>query len=403
MKVAFIAPEFLPNWGGVGSHIIELVKQLSKKIEVHVITPIRIVDNTTSYSEEETLRFFDNRIKLHYISKAENTFAYNLKFQYSVWKELPKLNREHRFDIIHSHFPHMSDILLKFGGNVIPAITTIHTTIEGQRNGILASDLDLLEMDVSERYTIFLHRLLTTVEKLYLRKSKNLLTVSHWMKDIIRIHYPFISGDVKVIHNGVDAEFFSPSRQGVFEEFNENGNPIVLFSSRLTAAKGAHYLIQAIPRILEKQDAHFVFVGAGSKEPWVRMLRHLNVRSDHFTFLGYQRYEDLPAIYSRASIYVAPTLYENLPIRILEAMSCGTPVVASNICAIPEAVNNGTNGLLVPPKDFETLASSILALLGDEGYRKKLGTAARKTIEERFTWQRIAMDTIKAYEKAVEA
>ena len=154
-----------------------------------------------------------------------------------------------------------------------------------------------------------------------------------------------------------------------------------------------------IPSILKDcRDAHFVFTGAGPTNMWVMLLNKLGVSKDSYTFLGYVDYKDLPGIYANSDIFLVPSLYENLPIRILEAMSCESSVIASNICAIPEAITHLENGLLVSPGNVKELSESVSTLLSDEALRKKLGTNARKTVIEKFNWSIIVGKMLKVYE-----
>jgi len=294
----------------------------------------------------------------------------------------------------------MPDILLKMIGRMpVPYITTVHTMIEGHKEGIMASNQSFFKMDLSEKCTLLMYPMLRIAENLYLRKSKNLVTVSNWMRKKIRENYSFIS-DLYVLHNGVDVERFSPKSPNNFSLVKDVSDPIVLFSSRLTTAKGVHYLIRAIPRILERnKEVHFVFAGAGPRDVWIDLLRKLRIDKKFYSFLGYVDYKYLPILYAESDIFVVPSLYENLPIRILEAMSCESAVVASDICAIPEAITDHENGLLVPPRNASKLVDAVTMLLEDEELRKKLGRNARQTTVERFCWDVIAMKMLKIYEK----
>ena len=119
-----------------------------------------------------------------------------------------------------------------------------------------------------------------------------------------------------------------------------------------------------------------------------------------FSFLGYfKESQDLAKYYQTCSIYLAPTLYETLGIRILEAMACEAPVVASNICAIPEIIQSDKNGILVSPRSSEDLASAICRLLEDSRLQRKIGLEARKTVETRFSWEVNVMRMFELYKK----
>jgi glycosyltransferase involved in cell wall biosynthesis len=110
-------------------------------------------------------------------------------------------------------------------------------------------------------------------------------------------------------------------------------------------------------------------------------------------------YKLLPSLYAKADVFLAPSLYENLPLRILEAMSCESAVVASNICAIPEAITNGENGMLILPGNVEELAEVTTALLEDEEFRCRISKNARQTMINNFSWEVIADKTVNTYKK----
>lgn len=404
IKLALLAPEFLPNWGGVGTYCVELTRHLADKLDLHVITLTRqIKGSELSYSAQDMLDYFDDKINVHVLTNAKDTFLYNIKFQYKILRTMPKLEKEYGFDLIHSHHAHMSDVLYKLKEVRIPSVTTIHTTIKGQRESINASGLSFDRLAPSEKWQVLLYRPLLLFEKYSLERCNNFITVSNWMRKLLLETYPNISRNITAIYNGIDPNRYSPEKaKEKLEAIEDIENPIVLFSSRLTTAKGAQFLIKAIPRILsDTEEVHFVFVGAGDSDPWVSLLKRYGIGPEYYSFLGYLDYDDLPILYAKASMYLLPTLYENFPFRMIEAMSCGTPVIGSNICAIPEAIENGKNGLLVSPRDEEVIANAVLKLLHDDGYTMRLGENARKTVLEKFAWDNIIKLMIGVYEEII--
>ncbi len=405
IKLALLAPEFLPNWGGVGTYCVEITRHLADKLNLHVITLTRqIKGSEQSFSAQDMLEYFDNKINVHVLTNAKDTFLYNIKFQYKILRTIPKLEKEFGIDLIHSHHAHMSDVLYKLRGVRLPSVTTIHTTIKGQRESIDASGLPFEKLAPSEKWQVLLYRPLLRFERYSLERCQNFITVSHWMRKLLLETYPNISRNITTIYNGIDPNRFSPTKAKENLEAIENINkPVILFSSRLTTAKGAHFLIKAMPKILsEDKDVHFVFIGAGDSDPWVSLLKRYGIGTEYYSFLGYLDYEDLPVLYSKANMYLLPTLYENFPFRMIEAMSCGTPVIGSNICAIPEAIENGKNGILIPPMDEEAIADAVLQLLEDENYTKRLGGNARKTVLKKFAWDNIIKLMIEVYEGVIE-
>jgi glycosyltransferase involved in cell wall biosynthesis len=397
-----LAPEFLPVWGGVGTYVVELVRHLPKDIDVHVVTPIRggFGNEKISTSDYDFSKYFGSNVQVHFVCKANDTFFYNAKFQYACLKHVPKLVKQERIDLIHSHTAHMPDLLLQFKRLNVPTVTTIHTTIRGQRHGTKSSGMSFGNLEFSEKLTYLTFPFLGLAETVYFSKERYYITVSRWMEEQIRKQYPKINpSSISVIHNSVDTELFSPSK-GV----DPSQRKVVLFTGRLLAAKGIGYLVEAIPKVLRKcPSTVFVFIGPGNSTPYQRRLKELGIPERSFAFLGYLKLaNDLVEYYRTSSVYVAPTLYENLPIRVLEAMACGVPPVASNVCAIPEVIDNGVNGVLIPPRSVNDLAGAICCLLDDPNLRSKMGENARKTVLERFNWNVNAIRTVEVYQQILD-
>lgn len=383
MKICVLAPEFLPVWGGVGTYTVELVRHLPKKIEVHVVTPRRVAigRSKVSTSDYDFSQYFGDNVRIHFASKASDTFLYNGAFQFFCLRHVPKLLKEEDIDLVHSHTAHMPDLLLQFKRLKIPTVTTIHTTIRGQRMGTISSGMKFWDLESSEKLTYIMYPFLRLAETLYFLKGRYYITVSDWMKGQMIKQYPRIGNQIKVVHNAVDVEQFSPGKESPQRE-------IVLFTGRLIAAKGVRFLVEAIPTVLrEHPQCLFLFIGAGNSLPYEKRLRETKVPKENFAFLGYLKDASRLIDYYRAqSVFVAPTLYENLPIRVLEAMACGIPVVASNVCAVPEIIQDGVNGFLVKPGSVRELAEGISTLLADPRMRRQMGQSARKTVLERFDW-----------------
>src|SRR5262249_51894485 len=124
-------------------------------------------------------------------------------------------------------------------------------------------------------------------------------------------------------------------------------------------------------------------------------------RGRNVDFLGTADDADLPSLYQSAEVFVLPSVHttrygrtvrisELLGLSVLEAMACGTPVVASAVGGVPEIVTDGETGFLVPPGDVDALRERVGLLLGDPGRARRMGAAARESVLERFTWQRVA-------------
>ncbi|MBY9009570.1 MAG: glycosyltransferase family 4 protein [Candidatus Lokiarchaeota archaeon] len=401
MNICMLAPEFIPVWGGVGTYIVELIKNLPKEVNIHVVTPMR-----ESYGKEKisTLdynfdEYFNDNIHVHFISTANDTFFYNAKFQYACQKYVPKLIKENDIDIVHSHTAHMSDILLQYKKINAPIVTTIHTTIKGQRKGTEKSDMGFFNLEFSEKITHLSYYGLRFLEELYFRRDRKYLTVSNWMKESITKDYPSINKeDIRVVYNSIDPKIYCP-----LDNKQDNTKKEILFTGRLVAAKGIKYIIEAIPPVIsEYPDVEFKFIGAGNKSPYVNELEKQNISKNNYNFIGYvKETREMVEHYRNADIYLAPTLYENLPIRILEAMGCGAPVIASSVSAIPEIITDGENGLLISPGDSNELTECIIKLLDDPILSKKISQEGRKTVLEKFNWKKNSNKIMNFYEEVI--
>jgi len=124
--------------------------------------------------------------------------------------------------------------------------------------------------------------------------------------------------------------------------------------------------------------------------------------SNKVLFTGAVPFEDLRGLYAGASFFVFPSAAEGMPLTILEAMSSGLPVIATNIPGTDEVVIENYNGFLVPPRDVEALRSRIQVLTDDGKSCKKMGENARRFVMSKFSWRSTAEKTVEVYQKTLE-
>lgn len=195
---------------------------------------------------------------------------------------------------------------------------------------------------------------------------------------------------ISIIPNGIelrstDLQARSRARQlfGVGQDV-----PVILSVGRLTPEKGHACLLDAIPGILAQiPDAHFFLAGDGSlRTNLEQQSKRLNIHS-RVTFLGMR--QDVSLLLAGADVFVLPSISEGLPLALMEAMSAGLPVVASDVGGVKEVVVDGETGLLVSPGNPESLKCSVVNLLNDPKERIRLGEAARKLIEKKYALDRM--------------
>ena len=400
MKIAFLAPEFLPTWGGVGIYSVNLVKELSKgsDIEIHVITPKRGIN----YDASKISEFFNDKIHIHNISNANDGFFYNFYFQLSLLKNFNSLNKKYKFDMVHAaNLVHMPDIYLKFQQLKIPSLTTIHTTLKSQShlNGQVKLRNSAVKKSAVEKLTSLYYPYIEFLERVYIKKTKNFIAVSNWVKRFIKEDNN--TKNIRLIHNEVDVNRFSPKpkKSNEFDFLKDINKPTILFSGRLLALKGLSTLISSMKKVLKKEDLYFVFAGPGNIKQWENQLK--GVKKSNYKFLGYVEYEKIHYLYSMSDMFVLPSYTESFPLTVLEAMSSGLPVIASNVGGIPEMINNYEDGILVEAGNSGQLAQQITDLLDNNALRKKISINARKKVVKKFNSEIMAVKTKKFYEEVL--
>lgn len=395
-----ISPDFVPVWSGIGSYTIELLRHVPSNVEVDLLTVKRQIPGKALSSrqiDDDVLREIKDRVRIHYISEAYDTFAYHLRFQLACMKTIPRICRMRNIDLVHANFPLMSDILVKLTRMVkISTSCTIQSTIDGQHLAVKKSGFGLGQLEQSDIANLNLYYPLRMCEWLYVRKTDYFVAISQSIRREMQYYLSVDPDRIRVIYHGVDCGRFHPDIEplGDLISRSEEGRPIVLYTGRLVASKGIDTLIGSIPRILRAfPDTVFVIAGGGKWGPYLHMLEKSGVPKRNLLFRGYVDFLEMPHLYVSSTIYVAPTTYEPLGIRILEAMSCSKPVVATSVGGIPEIISHKKNGLLVAPYDSVALSDAVIQLLGDPSLVERLGKSARKAVIDRFSAAEMAQKT----------
>ncbi len=194
---------------------------------------------------------------------------------------------------------------------------------------------------------------------------------------------------------GVDAQAFRPvDRDEARRKLGLSDRPTVVYVGRLVPRKGVDTLVEAFALLPGRPDARLVIVGGelgGSPEAdrLSALAREFGV-AERVNFVGSRPQGELYRYYGAADVAATVPHYEPFGMTPLEAMACGTPVVGSRVGGIKTSVADGETGYLVSPRDPEALAGRLYCLLSDPVLRKRMGHAARRRIEDHYTWEHIA-------------
>ncbi|MGW2783081.1 glycogen synthase [Streptomyces populi] len=249
-------------------------------------------------------------------------------------------------------------------------------------------------------------------ERTAVEAADAVIAVSGAMRDDILGCYPDLDpARVRVVHNGIDTSLYRPDRgTDVLERIGlDAGRPYVLFVGRITRQKGVPHLLRAVRDI--DPAAQVVLCAGAPDTPEIEsefreLYRELSAVRDGVHWIPQMLPRpDVVQLLTHAAVFVCPSVYEPLGIVNLEAMACGTAVVASRVGGIPEVVEDGGTGLLVPlGDDFEAgLARALDSVLTDPGTARRMGEAGRRRAVGEFGWDTVARRTVRLYEEVLEA
>lgn len=373
-----ISYDFWPNVGGVASHVYHLSRAL-KQIG-HDITVLTIrYDRRTPFIEQTdcgtVIRFLVPRVR-----KVRAIL-------FCILGSIYVAKREYSFDIVHWH-NFMPDSVISYSARSNAKVFTNHTS----------RFIELVKSGKS------LHRLRWCVAK-----AKAIIGPS---RELAELSAEWLGKPAYYIPNGVDAQYYTPlddrRRMRIKEEILGRlglsvDKYIILCPRRLEPKNGVEYLIRAMLRIrYEHPDAVVLVVGSDADPRYARKVRSMvrDLGLDRWViFVGPVHPQEMVTFYHTSDVVVVPSVLEAVSIAGLEAMACGLPVIASNVGGLPEIVLHGKTGFLFKKGDSEEMAQYVCRLLDDKELRNTLGENARKHVEEKFTWESVAKETLNLYKK----
>ena len=397
MKALLLTREYPPDvYGGAGVHVDYLSREMARRIPVEVRT------FGTQALRAGGLTVDGYGAALPGPGDAEADFLGALQaLRVSISFNAHPLDA----DLVHCHtwYAHFGGLLARMLHG-IPLVITAHSLepLRPWKREQLGRGYDLT----------------CWIERTALETADAIIAVSGEMRaDILRL-FRVPPEKVAVIHNGIDTEEYRPvAGRSRIDRFGiDPGRPSVLFVGRITRQKGIVHLVNAIPSI--DPGAQVVLCAGAPDTPEIAREMEGAVRrvqAGRRRVIWIREMVDRATaidLYSHAAVFCCPSIYEPFGIINLEAMACGTPVVASAVGGIPEIVVPGETGFLVPleqqaeppfepvePDRFaRDLAAPINALLADEDLRRAMGAEGRKRAEAHFSWRAIADRTIALYE-----
>jgi len=235
-----------------------------------------------------------------------------------------------------------------------------------------------------------------------LKRARQIVTVSRFTASEIHVHLQDETVKTYIVPNGVE-ETFRPQSQEVLcrtrNRYRDLGEHLLLHVGHTHARKNLGTLIRAVKTLRSRGlQVGLIQVGGRPSKEIFKFIADERELSGCIRFLGLLDDVELIALYGAVDVFVFPSLYEGFGLPVLEAMACGTPVVASNVASLPEVVDDA--GFLVDPMDVNALADAIQKLLTDVELREDLRRRGLMRAKE-FSWQRCAQATLAVYQQMI--
>ena len=226
------------------------------------------------------------------------------------------------------------------------------------------------------------------------------ICVSAAAQDYVRRHS---AAETCVIVNGVRQPKFNRSGNEVRQEFGiAPGARVIVNVGRLSEQKAQYLLIEAFARLVARgvADCHLLLVGEGELRGRLEQLVATHALRSRVTFAGAR--DDVFDLLAASDIFALSSRWEGLGLVLVEAAACGLPLVAFKVGGVVEAVEDGHNGLLVPPENIEALSDALRVLVLDEGARRRMGAAGRALYERKFSLEKCVLATNDVYAEVAQ-
>jgi alpha-maltose-1-phosphate synthase len=383
IRLAVLTREFPPFiYGGAGVHVDFLVREVGQladqvAVEVHALGEPR--DGAATYPETDP-RMPEANAALRILSA-----------------DLAMVAALGDADVVHSHTWYAN-----FAGHVA-------SLLYGSPHVITAHSLEPLRPWKAEQLAGG-YRVSSWVEKTAYEAAAAVIAVSHGMRHDILECYPALDPErMHVVHNGIDTDFYRPVEEtDVLDRLGvDRSRPSAAFVGRITRQKGVPHLLRAALKL--HPDVQLILLAGAADTPELaretdELVQRLRAqRTGVFLVSEMLPREDVRQVLTHSTVFCCPSVYEPLGIVNLEAMACSTAVVASAVGGIPEVVEDGVTGVLVPydadrPEEFEAgLARAIDTVAGDAALAASMGRAGRHRAVAEFGWDAVAARTIDVY------
>jgi len=336
----------------------------------------------------EMLPFRNVRYKMAWLR------ASPLNYLVTIPRFLSSQAHPRRFDFVVSTEAEGTRIPRGHDGQAIPHVAVVHVpepeyigaadlflaTLATGKN-LLLSRFGGSERDITTQGVMPYWRWVQYLGRKRVGRASVAVCVSRFQMDAIRSRWKIPREKIRMIYNGIDTDAFHPSSDGRAEQEKR-----LLFVGGSNPRKGIDLVIEAFAHVHRRHpQVSLDLLGGWDWRAQKGEAVRLGI-STRIHFHPYVPHEDMPAYYRRAYAFLAPTRAESFGIASAEAMACGVPIVSTRTGAVPELIDDGVHGILVPANDTRALAEAILELLNDPRRADEMGQAGRRRAQRNFSW-----------------
>ncbi len=409
MRICIISREYPPEtgWGGIGAYTYQHAQALLEAGHDVEVISICKKDSTLDMAPQGDLND-TSIIRVHRaawgnildelaairVSLPHTHFL--LKAALALWRKFLEIHSQRPFDVVEAP-EHLAEALFPTLTRICPILVRLHTP----HSKFVREGYSNINVNFDQRFVCIL-------ERMAMLEADVLSSPSIDLASYVASDTGIDLSKIQIVRNPVDTTRFTPAREA---PVTNPDKVTVFFAGRLEERKGIHYLIDAVPEILAScPNVNFIIVGADSNTAAgnTSVLAELKSRlelshtSAAVSFVNHVPLTEMPSYYRAADICVVPSLYENAPYTVLEALATGKPVIGSNAGGTPEYIADGETGLVVPAKDSKALAQAIISLVSDEDKRKAMGIRAREKALGLYEKKVIAEKAVASYQLAIE-
>ena len=384
MKLIFYCSKFPPLAGGAGTNAHYMATYLSNKgHQVHVVC-----EHIPGLKKEEQINdnYFVHRVSVPVIKNRGSGIYFLLLCITVAFKGLRLIKRE-KPDVLHL-FDAATGIAGLFTKSLIPRIPSIYLfggsiTYEYMCNAYANSTWDpALGENYVWRNAKGMLKFLYSIEKQFFLRNDRVYTNAQYLSDMLEEHLQLGYPKVRLIYNGIDTEYLDRTRIENIKKLS-NYDRLIYVGVRFVKYKALHILIEACKPVLDELNLSLVIAGDGPEEEHLKRVAggHPKIK-----FLGNIGWEENIRYVRSADVFALPTLVDKTPNCVMEALSLEVPTITTRIPGVQELITEG-GGLLIEPNDVESLRSHIRWILEHPDQAKKMGTLARRYMQQEFDWK----------------